>query len=105
MGFRATARTPRIYRHLMGRDIISDLNALDMAAAGKKEFQAEDMDTIENLAYVMAMHYEGLGEDDYPAKSIGEWLDTLMPTDIYEAYPKIIELWMQNAKQTSKAKN
>ena len=26
VGFRATALTPRLYRHRMGRDIIQDLN-------------------------------------------------------------------------------
>ena len=31
VGFRATALTPRLYRHRMGRDIIQDLNKLKNA--------------------------------------------------------------------------
>ena len=45
VGFRATALTPRLYRHRMGRDIIRDLNQLrrsfSKAASLSKDATAE----------------------------------------------------------------
>ena len=45
VGFRATALTPRLYRHKIGRDIIRDLNQLkhsyDKAVAARKIKQPE----------------------------------------------------------------
>ena len=40
VGFKATALTPRLYRHRMGRDIIQDLNKLKKAYnKGRSAFQ------------------------------------------------------------------
>ena len=68
VGFRATALTPRIYRHKIGRDMIQDLNKLqssynkamclpaEATDEERKEAQlsALDLEIFENAAYVMA---------------------------------------------------
>lgn len=68
VGFRATALTPRLYRHRMGRDIIRDLNQLrrsfSKAASLSKDATAEereeaqlsmlDLEIFENIAWLMA---------------------------------------------------
>ena len=44
--FRATARTPRLYRALIGRDMISDMNKL-MKSYEQKKGNNEDLDIID----------------------------------------------------------
>lgn len=72
VGFRATALTPRLYRHRMGRDIIRDLNQLrrsfSKAASLSKDATAEereeaqlsmlDLEIFENIAWLMARQYD-----------------------------------------------
>ena len=43
--FRATARTPRLYRALVGRDMITDMNKL-MKAYQRKKDDEEELDII-----------------------------------------------------------
>ena len=72
VGFKATALTPRLYRHRMGRDIIQDLNKLkkaynkalslpDTATDEEKEdaqLSSLDLEIFENVAYIMARQYD-----------------------------------------------
>jgi hypothetical protein len=102
--FRATARTPRLYRVLIGRDMIQDMNKLMKAYRRKKEDDDEldilDLQIFEDVAYVMARH----ANPDMEEKTADEWLDTFDMFSIYEVLPHILELWALNTKQTSKAK-
>lgn len=73
VGFRATALTPRLYRHKIGRDIIQDFSRLEKAyrkAAALPETATEeerreaqlsafDLEIFENAAYIMARQYVG----------------------------------------------
>lgn len=102
--FRATARTPRLYRVLIGRDMIQDMNKL-MKAYERKKKDDDDLDIIdlqifEDVAYAMARH----ANPDMEEKTADEWLDTFDMFSIYEVLPHILELWALNTKQTSKAK-
>lgn len=102
--FRATARTPRLYRVLIGRDMIQDMNKL-MKAYERKKRDDDDLDIIdlqifEDVAYAMARH----ANPDMEEKTADEWLDTFDMFSIYEVLPHILELWALNTKQTSKAK-
>lgn len=102
--FRATARTPRLYRVLIGRDMIQDMNKL-MKAYERKKKDDEDLDIIdlqifEDVAYSMARH----ANPEMEEKTADEWLDTFNMFSIYEVLPHILELWAVNVKQTSKAK-
>lgn len=102
--FRATARTPRLYRAIIGRDMIQDMNKL-MKSYERKQKSEDDLDVIdlqifEDVAYAMARH----ANPDMEEKTADEWLDTFQMFSIYEVLPHIIELWALNTKQTSTPK-
>lgn len=113
VGFRATALTPRIYRHKIGRDMIQDLNKLqasynkamrlpdEATDEERKEAQlsALDLEIFENAAYVMAKQYDA----NLP-NSPEEWLDGFETFSIYEILPAILELWQLNNATTAKPK-
>ena len=102
--FRATARTPRLYRMVIGRDMIQDMNKLIKAYERKKQNDDEldviDLQIFEDVAYAMARH----ANPDIEQKTADEWLDTFNVFSIYEVLPHILELWALNTKQTSTAK-
>lgn len=102
--FRATARTPRLYRMVIGRDMIQDMNKLMKAYEKKKQNDDEldviDLQIFEDVAYAMARH----ANPDIEQKTADEWLDTFNVFSIYEVLPHILELWALNTKQTSTAK-
>lgn len=102
--FRATARTPRLYRMVIGRDMIQDMNKLMKAYERKKQNDDEldviDLQIFEDVAYAMARH----ANPDIEQKTADEWLDTFNVFSIYEVLPHILELWALNTKQTSTAK-
>lgn len=114
MGFRATALTPRFYRHIIGRDIMKDItklqNAFSKAAQLPKDATDEekqeaqmsvaDLETFENLAYIMAKQYDKTLPDE-PEK----WLDGFRMFSIYEVLPQILDLWSSNTATTAKSKN
>lgn len=106
--FRATARTPRLYRVLTGRDMIKDMNEL---AKSFKRVQNKDENSVDQLgvkdliifedaAFVMAKH----AVPDIEAKTSDEWLDGFQIFSIYEILPEILKLWALNNKTTSEAK-
>ncbi|WP_059004181.1 hypothetical protein [Bittarella massiliensis (ex Durand et al. 2017)] len=113
VGFRATALTPRIYRHKIGRDIIQDLNRLrksyakaingENAKTEEEQRDAQlsvlDLEIFENAAYVMAKQYD----PDAPA-SLDDWLDGFETFSIYEILPEILQLWSLNERTTAKPK-
>lgn len=112
--FRATARTPRLYRGIIGRDMIQDMNKLSKAyneAASvkpdateeekmKAQLSATDLEIFENAAYIMARHAT---PDDIP-NNPDEWLDTFNMFSIYEVLPQLLKLWALNNKTTSHSK-
>ena len=103
--FRATARTPRLYRMIIGRDMIVDMNklkkAFDKIEKGKAEsFDIIDLQIFEDTAYIMARH----ADPEMNEKTPEEWLDTFDMFSIYEILPQIFELWAMNTKQTSTPK-
>ena len=102
--FRSTARTPRLYRMLIGRDMIRDMNKLIKAYKKKQKDEDEldiiDLQIFEDVAYVMARH----ANPDMVEKTADEWLDGFDMFSIYEVLPPILELWAFNTQQTSKSK-
>ena len=126
VGFRATALTPRLYRHKMGRDIIRDLNQLkrsydkavvarkikqpgkDATEKQKSEYDAAvkeaqlsvmDLEIFENAAFVMARQYDQTIPD-----TPEEWLEGFAVFSIYEILPEILALWQLNQQTTSTPK-
>lgn len=109
--FRATARTPRLYRGLLMRDLIKDMNALAKSykrvqEARKNDPEATDSLTIddltifENAAFVMAKQ----ANPDMEEKTADDWLDSFSMFSIWEILPQILDLWKLNNLQTSTPK-
>ncbi len=101
--FRSSATIPRLYRAKFKRDIFKDLSRLEKSYKGKTEnggeFQIEDLEIFENVAYVMAYH-----ADNSIPPCIEEWLDQFNMFSIYEILPQILELWGENMVADVKAK-
>jgi len=109
--FRATARTPRLYRVLIMRDLIKDMNSLSKnyrKIAEKKDndpdaldsLSIEDLTIFENAAFVMAKH----ANPEMPEKTPDEWLDGFDMFSVWEILPQLLELWHMNNVQTSQPK-
>ena len=95
VAFRSSATIPRLYRAKFKRDIFKDLSRLEKSYreknGGGDEFQIEDLEIFENVAYIMAYH----ADNSIPA-SIEDWLDQFDMFSIYEVLPQILELWGEN---------
>lgn len=112
--FRATARTPRLYRGLIGRDMIRDMERLRVAynkAAALPEDASEeekqdaqltmvDLEIFENIAYIMARQ----ATPDMEEQTADEWLDKFNMFSIYQVLPELLKLWQLNTAQTSTPK-
>lgn len=112
--FRATARTPRLYRYFFNRDMIIDMNKLstsykkyaELAKSGTEDEAAEarlsvvDLEIFENVAFIMARQ----ADPEMEYKTPDEWLDNFNVFSIYQVMPTILELWALNNKTTSTAK-
>ena len=103
VAFRSSATIPRLYRAKFKRDIFKDLSRLESSYKGKQkkcsEFQIEDLEIFENVAYIMAYH-----ADNSIPSTIEEWLDQFDMFSIYEVLPQILELWGDNMMTEVKAK-
>lgn len=113
VGLRATALTPRLYRHKFGRDILRDIGSLrtamnkaiqlpeDASEEAKRDAQltAIDLETFENVAYIMAYQFDPSISD-----TPDEWLDQFETFSIYRILPEILNLWGLNEKTTAKPK-
>lgn len=111
--FRATARTPRLYRGLVGRDMIQDMEKLktafnkaakvsdDASDEEKRDAQLSmiDLEIFENIAFVMAKH----ANPDITA-SADEWLDQFQMFSVYQILPELLKLWAINTATTSTPK-
>lgn len=108
--FKATARTPVLYRTLFGKDIFKDLSKLTdrMQEAQKKHDETgEDLSLLDvgslevflNIAYVMAKQADRSIPSD-----MDEWLDSFSMFSIYQILPELLELWNLNMTQISEAK-
>ena len=123
VGFRASALTPRLYRHKFGRDMIRDLNQLKKAydkamkakclekpsedapqqlqeeyqeALQEAQLSVMDLEIFENTAWIMARQFDNTVPDDPD-----DWLENFHVFSIYEILPEIIQLWQLNQKTTS----
>ena len=93
--FRSSATITRLYRAKFKRDIFKDLSKLEKSYKGKtkdgNEFQIEDLEIFENVAYIMAYH-----ADNSIPPTIEEWLDQFDMFSIYEVLPQILLLCGDN---------
>lgn len=100
--FRASALTPRLYRHIFGRDFLVDINKLRSSftkitkTGDESTLEIIDLEIFENIAYTMAKQ----GDPNIPADP-GEWLDQFDTFSVYYVLPEIMELWAMNEATTS----
>ena len=102
---RASALIPRIYRAKFGRDLISDIKAMqDAIRAAIKEKRsfadAINLETLENIAWTM-IHHAGEQIPDDPAEWLGGIDDVFA---IYNILPDVLDLWNGNQKTTAVSK-
>lgn len=64
-----------------------------------EEFQIEDLEIFENVAYIMAYH----ADNSIPA-DINDWLDQFEMFSIYEVISEILKLWGENMATDIEAK-
>ena len=94
---KASADTPRVYRHLFGKDLFQDMNMLNLnVTAGSLDMG--NTEVLENIAYTMA------SQADRDIPDIDEWLDQFEVFDIYLAIKDILSLWAANISTMSKNK-
>lgn len=101
--FKATARTPRLYRVMFGRDMIQDMEKLKSAfearVKGGTELSGVDLTLFENVSYAMAKH----ADPEIP-DSPDDWLDGFGMFSIYEILPEILQLWRSSTGTLSDPK-
>lgn len=124
---RASALVPRLYRHLIGRDIIRDMATLkasynaalkaqetgaDEEGQNTAAMTAMDLEIFENIAWVMLKHGAEFRDtesgrvlmngDMTVGQSPDEWLEQMDGVfSVYDVLPVILELWDANQRTTS----
>lgn len=102
-GMRASALVPRLYRAKTGRDAVADMAKLEQSLKDiqKKKtagFEQLDLEIFENIAWSMCRAADKENTPD----SVEEWLDGIPGVfSIYEALPKIFEIWQKGQEQTA----
>ena len=101
--FKASAALPRLYRNMFGRDVLKDMETLEIAVnendPESSQMPIASLEIFENVAYVMAYH-----ADPSIPKTIDEWLDQFEMFSIYQVLPQILELWGDNLMTDVQAK-
>lgn len=93
-GFLANASTPFRFKNVFNIDLISLLSKGDDGA----------VDDYERLAFIMAKQAEKADMNTLTAEDFYLWLESYEFTDLVEALPEIIGLYMQNKKTNSDPK-
>lgn len=108
--FKSSAAVPRIYRIKFGRDIFVDMQRIKKQMDVQKKMKEENpehaselpidsLEFFENIAFIMHKH----GDPGQPS-DINEWIEQFETFDIYEVFPKILEMWKIENKQMSELK-
>lgn len=93
----ANGATPIRYRMIFGKDLISEFQSIESN-------YSIAMDTISELAFVMAQAGAKADMDKLNKTSYVDWLEQFEPFDITNASEEIIDLYMGNAQTTSEVK-
>ncbi len=118
---KSSAAVLRAYRMTFGEDLIVGMNNMfqyimlqkklnvelkAQAEASNTEFEpvntgitSEHIKTLENFLYIL--HKQG---DPNQPDNIDDWLDQFGLSDIYEAFPTVIDIWLAENKQVASAK-
>lgn len=103
--FKATARTPILYRSLYGKDIFKDLQKLSDEMKNAQDEECESTIGVDTLnIFVNVAHCMARQADKTVPADIEEWLDQFSMFSIYQVLPEILELWNLNMTQISVSK-
>lgn len=105
--FKATAKTPLLYRTFLKRDIFKDIGKMQSNFRKIQEGDEEDVAQIETetvnilqmIAYVMAKQADSKITSDYD-----EWIDQFDMFAFYPVLNDILGLWGMNLEQEAQAK-
>lgn len=93
--FKATANTIRMYRQIIGEDLLPQMQKFEkQAAAG--QFDDDALRMFENLAYIMAKQADPLITDNRD-----EWFDQFGMFSLYNIMPELATLWAAGQKTSS----
>lgn len=95
----ANAALPRLYRKQIGREIFSDMQqvaeAMRTKLKGGSEIPLEALNVFEDIAYCMAMAADPENTPDTPET----WLEQFPMFSIYQVFPEIEALWIENLQE------
>lgn len=95
----ANGATPIRYKHVFGKDLISEFQTV-----GDNNNYSIAIDTVSELAYIMAQSGAKEDMDKLNRASYITWLEQFEPFDITNAANEIIDLYMGNTQATSESK-
>lgn len=112
--FAASAAIPRIYRIQFKRDIFQDMAKIEKSVKKSQDKQKEkqvsesdipieDLEMLENVAFVMAKHAAQKKGQDFP-DNVYDWLDQFNTFSIYTILPEIVKLWNLNQQTQVESK-
>ena len=93
----ANGATPIRYRMVFGKDLLSEFQNVD-------NNYSVAIDTISELAFIMAKAAEKADMDLLNKAAYVAWLEQFEPFDITNAAEEIVELYMGNTVTTSEVK-
>lgn len=112
---KTSAALPSIYRDKFKRDIIIDMNDIFSYIGKRDKTNAEHADdenykplvgllpehysSIERIAYAMHKYGDPSQPDDFY-----EWLESFRWTDVYDFFPYIMEMWVNEIREIAPAK-
>lgn len=97
--FKASAATVRSYRNEYNRDLLRDMTqVIERSQSG--QLSGEELEIFENFAYLCAKAADPEGVPHTP----DEWLEQFEMLDIYEALPKLVDLWISGQKTLEEPK-
>ena len=93
----ANGATPIRYRMVFGKDLISEFQQVE-------NNYSVALDTISELAFIMAQAGSKADMDKLNRNAYVEWLEQFEPFDITNAAEAIVDLYMGNAQVSSEVK-
>lgn len=93
----ANGATPIRYKMVFGKDLISEFQSIE-------NNYALAMDTISELAFIMAQSGAKADMDKLNKNTYVAWLEEFEPFDLTNASEQIIDLYMGNTQTTSEVK-
>lgn len=90
------AATPVRYKQIFHKDLLMAFKGLSA-----EDF---DADLVKQMAFVMAMQAEGADFKAVTFDAFIDWLEQFEETDLLQAMPEIVGLWMTNTQSLVKPK-